>query len=449
MKRILRNDFIIEQLNNNSLVLKSKSNTDITFSILQAEAVYLSLFDGIREDDEVKQISFELFGENSSKLKSVDRFLLPVEIAYSLFGRYEHKYTPMQFLTQKYHTENKNSRYLHIPRYITLCLTHKCHRRCIYCYAGAPFSNGIENDAMPNLMIKKILNEAFEMAIEGVLLTGGEPMMHPHVYDLINYLGNRAIYTQVLTKHLLNKENLKRINTSSLDLYLSIDSNNPALANWLTGSKYYYNDMMKNDEMLNKIGIPFKATTVITRKNKSNILDIVHFLLSIGATRVLTNHYSCEVKDKVVPALMLKSEEKREFDTSWTECIKEHELGNVVFHKKHPSDYVEDLEHMDCSGLTKKVTIDFNGEYILCDRLSDVQIDFGNIWQKSILEHWNSEVMQNLRYPKNDLYKTSVCGNCNRFKSCYAKNSCYARSIIQHGTMYHPVKEVEYVCDKR
>lgn len=447
--RILRNDFIIKSLDGESLVLASKKNESIIFPIHQAEAVYLSLFNGIREDDEIAQISDELFEENSYKLKAVDRFLLPIEYAYSIFGAYEHIYQPMQFLSQKYKIVNTDSIFLHSPKYLTLCLTHKCLRRCIYCYAEAEYSNDIENDAISIQMIYKIINEAFDMAIGGVLLTGGEPMMYPHAYNIIDYLSNHGIYTQIITKHLLNEESLRNINTNSLDLCLSVDSNDSKLANWLTGSNTYFDDILENIKILERIGIPYKASIVITRKNEATILDVVRFLLDKGAKCVFTNHYACEDSTKAVKQLMLNNEEKRIFDEKWIACIHEYGLDDLVFHKAHPADTVKDLEHTKCSGLTNKVTINYNGAYILCDRLADINLGFSNVYEQSMLDHWNSNVLQSLRYPEKGLYKATICNDCNKFDTCIAKNSCYARSLVQHNRLFYPIKEVENVCNKR
>lgn len=447
MARILRKDYIIRSTDTDYLVIENIYNKNVSLPILQVQAVYLSLFDGLREDEEINQIVGELFDNNSFKLKSVNRFLMPVELAYSIFGVYEHKYEPIQFLSRKY--KNENSVFLHSPRYLTLCLTHKCRRKCIYCYANPAYSNKIEKDAMPNYMIDKILADAFDMAIEGVLLTGGEPMMHPYIYNIIDFLSNHGIYTQVITKHPLKKEHLMNINTTSLDLCLSIDTNDSGLAKCLTGSRSYFDDIQNNISMLKGVNIPFNVAMTITRKNEINALSIVNDLLEKGAKHIFTNHYFCDNDINAVEELMMSADEKRVFDAKWTACIKENGLNECVSHKSHPDDYFNNLDHVNCSGLTKKVTIDYNGNYVLCDRLTDIDFGFNNIYHQSILEHWNSDIMNYYRNPPKDKYNKTICFHCISFNTCNAKNSCYVKSLAQYNMMYRPIKEVEYVCGKR
>ena len=105
MKRIFRNDFYIDA-NNDVLKVVSKKNEKISFSINQAQAVYLSLFNGLCEDSEIEKIALELFGDNIKKLVPMERFLLPVEYAFDIFGHYVHPYLPEGFLKKKYNMPN-------------------------------------------------------------------------------------------------------------------------------------------------------------------------------------------------------------------------------------------------------------------------------------------------------------------------------------------------------
>lgn len=447
MVRILRKDYTIKSTDTDCLVIENAYNKSVSLPIFQAQAVYLSLFDGLREDEEINYVVDELFGNDSFKLKSVNRFLMPIELAYSVFGVYEHKYEPLQFLSQKY--KNENSVFLHIPRYLTLCLTHKCRRKCIYCYANPAYSNKIEKDAMSDYMIEKILADAFNMAIEGVLLTGGEPMMHPYVYNIIDFLSNHGIYTQVITKHPLKEDCLKNINTGSLDLCLSIDTTDSDLAKWLTGSRSYFSDILNNINILKRVNIPFSVALTITRKNEANVLSTVNDLLGKGAKHIFTNHYFCDDDINIVEELMMSADEKRHFDTKWMTYINENGFNSDVSHKPHPDYYFNNLDHVNCSGLTKKVTIDYNGNYLLCDRLIDIDLGFNNIYHQDIFEHWNSDIMNYYRNPPKDKYKNTICSHCIDFNICNAKNSCYVKSLAQYNMMYRPIKEVEYACGKR
>lgn len=446
MIRVLRSDYSIETISSGQLALKSRKIERAVFPIQSVEAVYLSLFDGTRDDDDVARIAFELFGENSNKLTSVARFLLPLEISQRIFGHANNPYYPEQFMTRRYNAQYKNEDYANIPKYMTLRLTHKCLRQCIYCYEESEFAESVETHTMSFETIRLLLDQAFDLAIGEVLLTGGEPMMHPYAYDIIDYLGQHGMHVKVLTKHRLDEARLSNINTSTLDLYLSMDTYKPEIANWLTGTPTYFDDMLSNVHLLNRIGIPFQTTAVVSQKTASDILDTVRFLLDLGARHVYTGHYNCDDKTKIVKELYINEDERLAFDEKWLSCIHENNLGGSVFHKSQPDCVCKDLEHAVCDGLSSKITVNYNGDYILCDHLIGAELGLSNVYKQDFLEHWMSAAMNQLRYPNSTQFRSTVCDGCDKFDRCTAKNSCYARSIAQHHMMYRPVEEVEYAC---
>ena len=444
MKRIFRKDFYIDA-NNDMLKEKKKKNEKISFSINQAQAVYLSLFNGLCEDSEIEKIALELFGDNIKKLVPMERFLLPVEYAFDIFGHYVHPYLPEGFLKKKYNMPNDFNKDIIIPRYLTLCLTHKCYRKCAYCYAHAEKSKVIEHNALNIKEYQNVLMEAFDMAIEGVLLTGGEPLLYPNVYDIIDFLCSHGIRTQVLTKYPLNEKRLRMIDTRFLDICLSIDTYDPKLANYLTGSSSFFEDMRNNFLILNKMQIAFNATIVITKLNISQILDTVQFLLKSGAKHVFTNYYSYD--NDQVDELVLSEEEKKDFNREISIFINNSKLNGYVTHNEHNKNSIDILQ-MNCAGLHKKVTIDYDGKYLICDHARDIHTEFKNVKTHTIIEHFNSKTMEMYRYPQREKYKGTKCEKCKFFEKCAAKNSCYVKSFAEHNELYRPLKEIEDVCNK-
>lgn len=444
MKRIFRNDFYIND-ENDVLEIVSKKNNNIVFPINQAHAVYLSLFNGLYDDREIGQIVSELFGDDISKFASVNRFLMPVEYAFLAFGRYIHPYSPEDFLKKKYKLPVDSGQDIVIPRYMTLCLTHMCYRKCLYCYAQAEKSKNIEYNALDMSDYKRLLLEAFDLAIEGVLLTGGEPLMHPYAYDIIEFLCSHGIKTQVLTKYPINEKRLLFIDTRFLDLCLSIDTYEPTMANYLTSSTSFFDDMRQNIIILNKNNIAFNATIVITKLNILQVINTIMFLLNSGAKHVFTNYYSY---DKVkVDELVLSEEEKNDFDQKIKEFIRTSKLSGYVTHNVSIS--TNDILKMRCDGLFRKVSIDYNGKYLICDHARDVYTGFKDIQNQTILEHYNSELINMYRYPSREKYNGTNCEKCELFEKCIAKNSCYAKSYARYNNLFRPLKEVDDVCDKR
>lgn len=74
---------------------------------------------------------------------------------------------------------------LDLPRTLTLMITNKCNLRCRHCW---PESGSTENCNHVNR--KKLLwmiRDFHMLGIDKVCLTGGEPLLHPHWFDIVSF----------------------------------------------------------------------------------------------------------------------------------------------------------------------------------------------------------------------------------------------------------------------
>ena len=69
------------------------------------------------------------------------------------------------------------------PRTLTVAVTGACNLRCSHCWVGAgePASAG----HVPVLTLRRVIGEFAALGGEGVRLTGGEPLCHPHWVELL------------------------------------------------------------------------------------------------------------------------------------------------------------------------------------------------------------------------------------------------------------------------
>ena len=450
MYRVLRNDFVIEPTScNTSLIIKSVNKDEIYLKISQAEAIYLSLFDGYKDDNLITEITNKLFGSHAWKLKSVDCFLLPKDRAEMIYGVHTSRYSPDLFLSKKYSNSEIIPKFHNAPRHIILYLTQNCNRKCLYCYADSNFSTVVESDAMKWSTVENVLKQAYDMAVESVLLTGGEPMLHPFTYKIINWLGNHNIRVQIITRHLLDAVEMATINKSTLDICLSIDCADENDVNFLTGSSSSYNDFLANTRLLNNIGSSFSVSCVISRINVSRVIDDIPVLFELGARIVYINHLESTTRLNTNKPIYLSVHEKLRFDKMFLDKLESYIVKGKVNSKSMQHEPIKNLNSEYCSALLDKVTIDYNGKYLLCDRLRGYDFGFGNIFSKDIMQHWHSNELNYLRYPVQTHYNSTICEKCVKFDKCFAKNSCYARSLTQHSLMYKPIGEVIDVCNKK
>lgn len=72
------------------------------------------------------------------------------------------------------------------PINLHLSLTDICNNRCYYCYVKEQCNN---NSTLKKEVVLKLLNDAKEMNIKAIELTGGgEPTAHPYFYEILDHM---------------------------------------------------------------------------------------------------------------------------------------------------------------------------------------------------------------------------------------------------------------------
>lgn len=100
---------------------------------------------------------------------------------------------------------------------LRIILTTKCNYQCRYCFAeGEKEKDGKITDLES---LKKIIKVGKEFGINKIKLTGGEPLLYPHMDELLEYIRKIEIpYVDLTTNiSLLTEKNIKLLNKYSVN----------------------------------------------------------------------------------------------------------------------------------------------------------------------------------------------------------------------------------------
>lgn len=108
------------------------------------------------------------------------------------------------------------------PDTLAIELTENCPLKCRHCYLNAGVGNTMTLDCA-----KKILEEASEFYIENIQLTGGEPLIHPHFFTILDMACSLGATVHIFTSgYILNQNTIKRLKTyasQKVVLQVSVD----------------------------------------------------------------------------------------------------------------------------------------------------------------------------------------------------------------------------------
>ena len=100
----------------------------------------------------------------------------------------------------------------------------RCNLACAYCNEYDKVS-----DPVPFEVMKKRLDRLASFGTSIVTFSGGEPMLHPQLYELIAHVRSRGIIAGLISNgYYMTKENIERLNKAGLLYFqISIDNVNP------------------------------------------------------------------------------------------------------------------------------------------------------------------------------------------------------------------------------
>ncbi len=156
-------------------------------------------------------------------------------------------------------------------------LTDKCNEKCIHCYAD---SSPEQNEFLPLEQIKSALDQAIDFGQPYLQFTGGDPLIHPHLIEAVEYASalpfkGMEIYTNGL---LLSDRMLESLIPFQPSFSFSIYADNAAIHDEITrvpGSWKRTLDAMKRAQ---RAGFRIRAGIALMEHNITHADNMAPFL---------------------------------------------------------------------------------------------------------------------------------------------------------------------------
>jgi radical SAM protein with 4Fe4S-binding SPASM domain len=157
-------------------------------------------------------------------------------------------------------------------RYLELQITDRCNLQCRHCYIGEGSRQDLSTE-----QIQRVLEEFEEIQGLRLLLSGGEPLLHPHFWEINDILRNHAFRSVLLSNGtLITKEVAKKLHVH--EVQISLDGMKEGHES-LRGKGTFEKTMTAIDH-LQEASIRVSAATMIHRKNLSEFDQLASLLQS-------------------------------------------------------------------------------------------------------------------------------------------------------------------------
>ncbi|MFX0142213.1 MAG: radical SAM protein, partial [Candidatus Hodarchaeota archaeon] len=161
-------------------------------------------------------------------------------------------------------------------RSILIHITLRCNLKCVHCYLGEK-----KNLDLPFSLIKKLIPEFYEMQGLRVLLSGGEPLIHPQFNEILKFLSQFPVRIMLLTNGtLITPELVKLIKGNIHEVQISIDGIDSH--NEFRADKNAFSKAINAIKMLKKAEIPIEIATMIHNKNLDELPQLSKLLKELN-----------------------------------------------------------------------------------------------------------------------------------------------------------------------
>lgn len=341
------------------------------------------------------------------------------------------------------------------PFYTMIYLTYHCNLKCKHC----GLSSTLTRDILPGIEWKKIFYQLERAGIWTVTLNGGEPLSHPDIISILEYLSHSSFWVRLFTNGTLLTDEEITIISRGRNFYLSIslDGANSATHDAFRGKAGTYKRVIDTFERLEKTSshLMNMIACVIHKKNLSQFEDIMEIALQHGLQgvsfismnylgRAQTEGYYISVQEhpEILTSLM---DLARKYEDRLFITVQGRGPTLKVADRPFPQYFGHDLV---CNAGIMDWIIDPVGDVYPCeiivalDKESREQFCLGNIVTQSLPEIWNSSGYHLFRggYKESDL---EVCTQCAFYERCGQKK-CRLYALATTGNFHGASYECQF-----
>ncbi len=341
------------------------------------------------------------------------------------------------------HSPEATSSERFVPLVMSWNVTRECNMKCSHCYINATekkLANELTTQEGKNLM-----DQICKVSKPLLILSGGEPLLRPDIYELIEYGTSRGLKMGLGSNGtLIDDEVAHKLKAAGIaTVSISLDSHIPAQHDEFRGVAGAWEKAVNACKALRKNNVLVQVNTTLTHENYNQIDDIMSLAEEIGVENF---HLFFLVPTGRGTKLIDISPQKYEDMISTT-------FAKVANHKLNvrPSCAPQFMRIAKGMGLDMRqwvrgclaglyyCRIYPNGDVTPCPYLP---IKLGNVREKSFKEIWfNSPIFKALRDPNSLKGKCGVCEYRSLCGGCRARAYGLSSDFIDYcGDLHEPTE---------
>jgi SynChlorMet cassette radical SAM/SPASM protein ScmF len=294
-------------------------------------------------------------------------------------------------------------------------------------------------------LFDRAIQEAKPLGLNGVKLTGGEPLLHPRLLDLLEIIRRENLSLSIETNGLLCTSEIAESIAKSHSRFVSvsIDGSDAETHEWIRGVPGSFEKAKQAVKNLAEASTPPQVIMTLMHRNKDQAEEVIHLAEELGASSVKFN--------------IMQPTQRAEnlFDTGEALSIEQFVKLQEYFEEKmvpetplkllfgsplafHPLSFVfDDINPVGRCNICNIIGVLSSGQYALCGiGVSIPELVFGQVGKDRLEDVWaNNGILNDLRAG----LPGRLCGICER---CSMKDLCLGHCVAQNyygaGNIWNP-----------
>jgi SynChlorMet cassette radical SAM/SPASM protein ScmF len=332
-------------------------------------------------------------------------------------------------------------------RRVYFYLTDDCNLACRHCWiAPAHAAQGPSRSFLHIELFRSILDQAKTMGLRSVKLSGGEPLLHPGIQDILEMLLLEDLSVVIETNGVLCSRELseKIAGCRSPFVSVSLDGAEGGTHEWVRGVSGSFEAALQGIRNLVASGIRPQVIMTVMKRNRDQMAAIIDLAHSLGAGSVKFNLVQPTARGEQMSRAgeTLDIEELLELG-SWVENTLSKETPiRVLFH--HPAAFRplgrmlgDSGDGCGACGIFGIMGVLADGSYALCGIGKSVpELVFGHAEKDLLQDIWcNASALREIREGLPHRLK-GICGACLMKGLCLG--ACIAQNYYSAGDLWAP-----------
>ncbi len=302
-------------------------------------------------------------------------------------------------------------------------ITRRCNEHCVHCYI--PEEQRRSGAFMPLDDAKNYLDQAKELGVWQISITGGEPFLHPQISEILEYARKKDFIISILSNLSLLKPHhiplLKKVIPSQIQV--SLYSLNAEVHDSITGLVGSFDKTMAALNMCIENDIPVQVNCPIVKQNKNDFTQVLDWAKQYGI-KANTDFYIMAQTDyslKNLENTLPKKDVKKVYSTL---LKNDKELRNGIHDSftKNNNEPLNTEQHI-CGAGNNTLFISATGKVSPCATWQSFEL--GDLKHNSLSDiYYNNSAIKKLRNIKYKNYPEVVNSTYRSFiKVCPAHNA--------------------------